>query len=348
MTTSKTYIFITTAVVTIVLALCLIFNRVNTKRLKTPSVQSSKSSVAPEATGNGAGVTGLYPQISLHDQTKEEALRIWLERLQMDQKADWKVPIEFYGKVVDQELKGIRNAKVHFRWTNLSAHGTGQSDTVSDEQGLFHLSGVEGKRLSVQVEKEGYYGSEGTSFKSFEFSNPGEDIYYEPNKNDPAVFRLHSKGKGAELSKRSVKVFLPGAGSSATVDLLTGNIAPKGQLAVRTWKPWPPKPVSPHYDWKVELTIAGGGFADAPEEFAFEAPEARYSPSFTVDMAANRGNSWNVSAEKTLYFVFGEPQRYGRLTLRTAGNSRYVFINYVLNPSGSRNLEDASADRISH
>ena len=342
MTTSKVSICVAAAIVTLVLALCLILSRVNAKRLGSPSVRSLKT-VTPEAADSGTGVTGLYPQISLKDQTKEEAVRIWLERLQTDHNADWKVPIEFYGKVVDQELKGIGNAKVHFRWTNLSAHGTGQSDGVTDEQGLFHLSGVEGKRLSVQVEKEGYYGSEGVSFKRFEFSNPGEDIYYEPNKNNPVIFLLHSKGRGAELTKRSIKVFLPGAGSSATVDLLTGNIAPKGQLAVRTWKPWPPKPISPHYDWKVELTIAGGGFADAPEEFAFEAPEATYSPSFTVDMAANRGNSWNVSVEKTLYFIFGEPQRYGRLTVRTAGNSRYVFIDYVLNPSGSRNLEEASA-----
>jgi hypothetical protein len=345
MTSSKRYIIVAAAVVTIVLAVCLIFYRVSTKELRTPSVQSAKTTITPEATGNQAGMTGVYPQISLKDQSKEEAVRIWLDRLQKDQNADWKVPIEFYGKVVDQESKGIRSAKVHFRWTNLSTHGTGQSEAVSDEQGLFHLSGVEGKRLSVQVEKEGYYGSEFAGFKSFEFSNPGEEIYYEPNKNDPVVFRLRRRGKGAELTKKSIKVFLPDAGSSATVDLLTGNVAPKGQLAVRTWKPWPPKPVSPHYGWKVELTLAGGGFADAPEEFAFEAPETTYSPSFAIDMAANRGNSWNVSAEKTLYFMFGEPQRYGRLTLRTAGNSRYVFIDYVLNPSGSRNLEETSGNQ---
>src|SRR5205823_2698050 len=101
-------------------------------------------------------------------------------------------------------------------------------------------------------------------------------------------------------------------------------------------------------DWKVALTInGGGGFVEAPQEFAFEAPEAAYNPLFTIDMSASRGNHWNVSAEKTLYFRFGEPQKYGRLNFRTDGNSRYVFIDYVLNPSGSRNLEEASSDRAS-
>ena len=80
----------------------------------------------------------------------------------------------------------------------------------------------------------------------------------------------------------------------------------------------------------------------APTEFAFEAPEAVYSQPFEVNMPASAGDSWSVSAEKTLYFAFGEPKRYGRLHFRTDGASRYVFIDYVFNPSGAKNLEEAS------
>jgi len=312
---------------------------------KPPLRQTAVKEVDPLAAGHLNVPSGVYPQISLKDQTKEEAVEIWLHRLQTDSNADWKVPIEFYGQVVDQTLRPVRNATIHFRWTNLSNNGTGRSDTVSDDSGLFHLGGVNGKRLSVQIEKRGYYRSEG-SFKSFEFSNPGEDIYYEPDKNEPVVFHLQKAGEGAHIFKKSIKIFLPNPGSSMNVDLNNGSIGSVGQLVVQTWKPWPPKPISPHYDWKVELTIANGGFSDAPEEFAFEAPETGYNPSLAVDMPASRGNNWNVSAEKTLYFTFGEPKRYGRLHFRTDGNSRYVFIDYVFNPSGSRNLEEASNDTV--
>ena len=45
---------------------------------------------------------------------------------------------------------------------------------------------------------------------------------------------------------------------------------------------------------------------------------------------------------RPLRIEYGNPKKYGRLNLRTDGNSRYVFIDYVLNPSGSRNLEEAS------
>jgi hypothetical protein len=40
---------------------------------------------------------------------------------------------------------------------------------------------------------------------------------------------------------------------------------------------------------------------------------------------------------------YGNPKKYGRLTLRTDGASRYIFIDYFLNPSGSRNLEPKTA-----
>ena len=330
----------------IALVVAALVIRGSKKAMTKPSLgQSPTKEVDPLAARHLNVLSADYPQISLKSRTKEEAVRIWLQRLKTDSKADWKVPIEFYGQVVDQTLRPVGNATVHFRWTNLSNNGTGSSDTVSDDSGLFQLGGVDGKRLSVQIEKRGYYRSEG-SFKSFEFSNPGEDIYYEPDKNDPVVFHLHKAGEGVRIIKKSIKIFLPNPGSSMNVDLDSGNIGSVGQLVVETWKPWPPKPISPHYDWKVQLSIANGGFADAPQEFAFEAPETGYNPSFAIDMPASRGNNWSVSAEKTLYFTFGEPKKYGWLHFRTDGNSRYVFIDYVLNPSGSRNLEEASNNTV--
>jgi Carboxypeptidase regulatory-like domain len=325
-----------------VAVICFIAYQIKQTGSQSLPTSASQANVgASPALAKPAGLSAVYPQISLKNRTKQEAVRIWLDRLRQDSNADWKTPIEFFGRVVDESSKPIANARIHFQWTDLSIKGTTDTNAVSNDQGLFHLSGVEGKRLSVRVEKDGYYPSESASFRSFEFSNPGEDIYYEPDKTDPIIFRLRKKGEGAKLVKKSIKVILPNFGSSATVDLIKGAITPAGQLEMRSWKPWPPKPISPHYDWKVELTIPNGGFVDAPEEFAFEAPENGYSPSFAIDMPASRGNNWSVSAEKTLYFSFDEPKKYGRLNFRTDGDSRYVFINYVLNPTGSRNLEEA-------
>jgi hypothetical protein len=95
---------------------------------------------------------------------------------------------------------------------------------------------------------------------------------------------------------------LPGDGTPTAVQLETGKAGSNGELQVQAWKPWPPKPMSPAYDWKVVFTLHGGGFTEAPDEFAFEAPENGYNEQHTVDMPANLGTRWKVSAERTLYF----------------------------------------------
>src|SRR5207248_8222278 len=204
-----------------------------------------------------------------------------------DSRWEWKTPISFYGMVVDETLSPISDASVHFEWTDLSPRGTSEANTFSDSQGLFSLGGVKGKRLLVRVAKEGYYSSDSRNRQSFEFANPFEEIYYRPDNTSPILFHLRKKGAGTQLIKKSVEVVLPGDGSGASIDLATGKLSQSGQMEIKAWKPWPPRPMVPHYDWKVALTInGGGGFVEAPQEFAFEAPEAAYNPLFTIDMSA--------------------------------------------------------------
>jgi hypothetical protein len=281
-------------------------------------------------------------QISLKEKTKEEAMQAWWVRREHDKQADWKPPIRFYGRVVDQNMEPVSDAMIHFQWTDLSKQGTSEANALSDANGNFSLSHTRGKNLGVYVTKQGYYTPENVKASAFEFADPGEPNFYEPDPNNPVIFRLRKKGEGAQLVKKALEMVLPGDGNKLNVDLDTGKISPTGELQIQAWKPWPPRPLSPHYDWKVSFTISDGGFVEAPTEFAFEAPEAVYSQPFEFNMPATAGNAWSVSAEKTLYFAFGQPRKYGRLHFRTDGASRYVFVDYVFNPSGSKNLEEAS------
>ena len=284
-------------------------------------------------------------QISLKDKTHDEAMQVWWKRRERDQQADWKIPISFYGHIIDQNKQPVASARVHFQWTDLSRHGTSERETFSDNNGNFYLSGVQGKNLGVRITKEGYYTPNKAKAAAFEFADPGERNYYEPDPRNPVTFTLRKRGVGEPLLKKSAEVVLSGDGSSASLDLATGKTSATGQLQIRSWKPWPPRPMSPPYDWKVELTIPDGGFIETNEEFALEAPQQGYERVFEVSMPANAGNGWRLSAERTVYFSYGEPKMYGRLKLRTDGNSRYVFLDYVLNPTGSRNLEEAASRR---
>jgi hypothetical protein len=132
---------------------------------------------------------------------------------------------------------------------------------------------------------------------------------------------------------------LSGDGTPLKLDLLNGNISAEGQLEVQAWKPWPPRPMEPPYEWKIVLAMQGGGFVETREDFAFEAPETGYEDPYVIDMSPTLGSLWKVSAERSLYFVFGEPRKYGRMSLRTDGGSRYIFLDYVINQSGLRDVE---------
>ena len=310
--------------------------------------KASTSDLHKPAARSDQGLDGKRPnsrfveQISLKNKSKQEGVSEYLHRREKDKSFDWRIPISFYGRVVDEVSRPIGDATILFQWSDLSSNGASEMKRKSDPEGNFSLTNVRGKGLTVRVSKEGYYAT-ATSRGDFEFANPAESTYYEPNPNNPVLFHLRSKGEGAGLIRKSVEVALPGNGSSKGINLSTGKVQLNGDINIQSFKPWPPRPMVPHYDWKLTLSIPDGGFVEAHEEFPFEAPETVYEPTFEINMPASLGEAWRVGVEKTLYFAYGTPKKYGRLNLRTSANSRYVFIDYFVNPSGSRNLEPKTA-----
>jgi hypothetical protein len=313
----------------------------------------SSQFVAPTPTQNAAlpspnpAIHPAYSQIDLGSMNRDQVANEVRRRDGHDNKWEWKTPIKFYGKAIDEKGQPVAGADVHFQWTNLSAKGTEERRGQTDSHGLFSLDDVSGKRLVVRVTKSGYYDLDSRNRFSFEYANPFEKIFYQPNANRPILFYLRKQNPNANIISKSVEIVLPGDGTAATVDLDKGKINPTGELLIQAWKPWPPRPMSPLYEWKVLLHLPGSGFVETREDFAFEAPESGYEESYIIDMNPGRPSEWKVSAERTLYFTFGKPKKYGRMALRTDGNSRYVFLDYIINPTGSRNLEPNAAESSS-
>jgi hypothetical protein len=273
--------------------------------------------------------------------TREQAANEVARRDRADGKWEWKTPIKFYGLALDENQQPVPGVNVHFQWTNLSTRGTGEADTQADSRGRFSLESVNGKRLLVHISKPGYDASDARNKTSFEYAIPSDEMFYEPHADAPVIFHLRKRKPSSDVVSTSTKVMLQGGPATVRLALGTGKPSRTGELVVEASKPWPPRPMSPSYDWNVGLRIEDGGFADAPEQFAFEAPENGYMPNYTVDMRSALGPNWKVHVERSVYFAFGEPKKYGRLTFRTDGGSRYIFLDYVINQSGSRNLEGA-------
>lgn len=306
--------------------------QLNADTTKNPSPASAAYSSRPSG--------GIYTQIDIKSLSKQEIQSEVARRDAEDRKWQWKIPIRFYGKVVDEHLHPVSDAKAHFQWTDISQVGTSQTETVSDARGMFALNDARGKRLQVRILKDGYY----TSAKdpiSFEFANPYAEIFYTPNPEAPVIFHLRRKAGNDQVIIRSISPSIPyGEHRSTRIDLQSGRESPSGQLVVEVTRPASAQPLFP-FDWRITLSIPNGGLIEHEYEFPFEAPETGYKSTVEYSLHAESGMK-GVAFEKKFYFIIGQPQNYGRLEIRATGTKQHIFIDYVLNPSGSRDLEPAS------
>jgi len=286
---------------------------------------------------------------SVSEPNSENTSAAWLaKRLRQTEDAreqaknEWRTPIEFYGKVVDENTNPVANEDIHFVWTDLSPQGTTEKQTLSDENGLFLLRNVTGKALGVQVSKMGYY-----AYKTFPvgFFYAGENQNFVPDAANPIIFRLKKKGTAERLihlhaAMGGGKGFrIPRDGTPLEISLTTGKAVPVGQgdLRVECWTDDTGKRSGQKYNWKCRITVPNGSILQSSNELDFEAPVGGYQPEDEIDMPANREADWGDSAKRR-YFLKLADGNYARMSFEMiAGGDHFFEIESFLNPSGSRN-----------
>jgi len=274
-------------------------------------------------------------------QAFSNAVHEYVQNTIADPSYDWKQPIDFYGKVVDENEIPLGGADIRFVWNDLSEHGTSEFRTTSDTTGLFLLENRVGKRLSVWVSKDGYYTPLAAKM-SFEYANPADGLF-KPDRDRPVVFRLRRKGTPADLItsqfgvRSNFPIHIPRDGTPLWVDFLQRKTGESGQMRIIQSKPEYERWREADY-WSFQIEIADGGFVEHNDEFPFEAPEHGYQP--TVSFEFRKGDvGWTEGINKHYYLRFGNPPRYGRLDLQTGIDMGGAFLTYAINPDGSRNLE---------
>jgi hypothetical protein len=249
----------------------------------------------------------------------------------------WQSPIDFYGKVKDENSNIVVGAKVNFSWVEVPAEeGNRATNTESDLDGLFSLNGAHGPTLIVSVSKEGYYATQ--PFYSFSFGLLGQ---FSPDSLNPVIFYLRKKGKGESLITTDYPSFahiaqLHHDGTPLELDLLNGvqTLAGSGQLKLEFWREIANANI---YDWKCQLTVSGGGLVETPEEFAFAAPDIGYQPSIMIDMPTTNQN-WKEEIRSKYYMQLPDG-KYGRIDFYFTSYNGVFTVHSTINPSGSRNLE---------
>jgi hypothetical protein len=265
----------------------------------------------------------------------------YVKRSVADPQYDWKQPINFYGRVVDESNVPVADANAHFNWTDISEKGTSSADTKSDSNGFFSLTDRRGKRMSVTASKDGYYTYPSEKLSSFEYANPADGLFT-PDPNRPVVFHLRKKSMGVDLitSQYGVKPYFgipaPLDGTPVQADLLERKTG-QGQLTISQVKP-DYKHWKRATNWLFRMEIPNGGFIEQNDEFPYTAPEEGYQPVLEFNFQQDQPD-WKINLEKNCYIKFGNPPRYGWLHLETSIDMAGARLTYAINPDGSRNLE---------
>lgn len=278
----------------------------------------------------------------------DEAVRDYVANKLADPEYDWKQPINFYGKAVDENEQPVEGASAHFKWTDLSANGTSEHQTVSDAAGLFSMENQKGKRLSVTVSKGDYYSTADARLASYEYANPADGLLT-PEPNRPVIFHLRKKGETQPLVVMRGNMNVPGVGRKFAlptnghpvgIDLLRGKaVAAGGPVEVQCWIANESGRFNEPYDWQYKITVPGGGISPATNEFNFEAPVEGYQPAVAGEVRKDLEWLWANKTEKS-FFVRLADGKYALINFVIyAGRNPFCQIESFVNPSGSRNLE---------
>jgi hypothetical protein len=175
---------------------------------------------------------------------------------------------------------------------------------------------------------------------AFEYANPSDPSYYEPDPANPAFFHLHKKDTHADHLLHWKTNFPLGTDEIAVMDIKTGysRISSTSSLSVEVLENDTPQ------SWAIRVSVANGGLQSEAEQFPFVAPTSGYQPSIVLNSNTPPPPTWNGDTFFRGGGIFVQtPEGYGRYEVRMMLRKRYVEIEGYFNPNpGSRNLEPAS------
>lgn len=270
------------------------------------------------------------------------------------------VEIEVHGKVVDQYGVPISGALITGGVSVNDGFKAGTvltSNTVTDANGLFGISGYKGKRIGITVAKEGYAFIYTNASLKFSYLWP-ENERFHPDGTNPVVFRMW-KLQGAEpLVSYKLDVRVPCDGSPVHLDLLHGAVAKSaGDLEIVVDMPAASintlrhtridKSCRDFWAWGITISAPSGGLAvcDTPG-LVFGCPPSGYATSHQTSYPAGERATWRSGLSAYYYVMFQRGIRiyYGFVRVEaetkteSEGKIRFKIEGYY-NPSGSRNLE---------
>ncbi|MDQ8186389.1 carboxypeptidase-like regulatory domain-containing protein [Pelagicoccus sp. SDUM812002] len=277
------------------------------------------------------------------EESRAEELKRYIESIN--------VPISFWGRLVDENGKGIAGADVVLRVRGSMVLPDGsvqekvEDHTVqTDAAGRFSLVGKTGSMLGLEsIEKAGY------TFASRQlrnFSYTREDVRLS-TELEPRVFVAIRDLRDTKLFFAKYKEWLPWDGEPVRLDLRNGVVSDGGDLLIIAEKGAVDEE-GYRYDWTFRLDALGGGVRYVKEgEVVMVAPVEGYAPEWKIGYGyADKDYRGGVDGD---FFVRSEEGWYARIRLTATPDhvrpsARNLFIRVFINETGGRVLQDGSTN----
>lgn len=276
----------------------------------------------------------------------------WVERKRLrveNPSYQWRTPIEFFGKVVDENGLGIAGASIETAWSGTSdiygGDGVGHRTIISDANGLFSLTGVQGKMITVQVSKEGYHRHKESNMSSFEYAGFWEPHFIEPDRNSPIVFRLLRKREAEPTYHIDSRIIVKAPALETHLDLLSkpAQKSTPSDLYVHITRAPDAGDYKP-FDWKIEIEGRNGSaLIESADEFMTLAPAEGYKPRIVQEHKALSSGAW----KKARFYVRNKSRNFfAAVEIEAAAfypfdgeSGAALFVTATINPNNSPNLE---------
>jgi hypothetical protein len=276
----------------------------------------------------------------------------WIERRRLreeDPAYQWRTPIEFFGKVIDEKNLPVAGAEVEYSWNGTiekyGGDGVSHRTMTSDTNGLFHIHGIEGKGITIRVSKDGYHRSKSPNDGNFEYAGFWEPIFIEPDSNKPVVFNLVKRPVAEPTYRIGSRIFLEPPALETHLDLLspTAQSTAPADLYVRITRP-PGASYEKPFDWSVAIEGRNGAeIVETTDEFMLQAPADGYQPKLVRDYKNPTGNA----RQKVRFYVRSKGRKlYAAVDFEMAAYRRMngsepasIVISATVNPNDSPNVE---------
>ena len=275
--------------------------------------------------------------LATHNDLVADRLGLLEEMKKGDRNYDFKVPIDFFGKVLDQSDNPVAGTNIEIRLNVADDNGQKKRTLVSREDGTFSLTGIGGTCVFVDIySKNGYTCGEMGHRGSYNYAIPEDFKFHVPDPNQPVIFRLWKYEHPEPIHLWQLTSEVRTDGTVIWFDIDKGLVGGAG-LGVSLIDEMPGNTNEEKHTIKV---IAGPGcvLATTKDDPMFTAPEKMDKTDITVVHAAKNGY-YNTGPGIFRFYYRTAQGKYAAVKAEVSAGSHGVQLVIYQNPSGSRNLE---------